>query len=445
MVENSRWVQDRFFIGIDDEMCVFKRPNSPNYYCRYYVRAEQKYYQKSLRTQSKVVAQEKAKEIYKEITTLVSRDEKVFNLTWEQAIDIYDEMERERWMGGVIVEEWYKKKLQFLRNTWMGFIGADTPVNQTNDDDAREFYRQRSRDLKSKSTLRQQTTMVNAIYMDLLVPKNYCLRKLRFPKTLITKRDRSRRTDTFTIEEWEVLYKSMRRWVEWDEIPYVREAQTKYGKRTNSLKELNESNRKTEWCRRNVLREFILISANLGTRPVSELLNVKRKDVEIKKTKFKDFYAEGNEKWVLTCDVYINSQKTGERNVNGIAGSFFVRLIEFYEAQGITLEPDDYMFVDVSGRRKGQQIDKYVLNRLFRELMSYAGLERIKFTPYHLRHFYITQRLMNGVDVVLLSENAGNTPQVLLQSYSHVKTKLATQELNKTRKRSSREEIGIEF
>ena len=226
MVENSRWVQDRFFIGIDDEMCVFKRPNSPNYYCRYYVRAEQKYYQKSLRTQSKVVAQEKAKEIYKEITTLVSRDEKVFNLTWEQAIDIYDEMERERWMGGVIVEEWYKKKLQFLRNTWMDFIGADTPVNQTNDDDAREFYRQRSRDLKSKSTLRQQTTMVNAIYMDLLVPKNYCLRKLRFPKTLITKRDRSRRTDTFTIEEWEVLYKSMRRWVEWTKyLMYVKHNQ----------------------------------------------------------------------------------------------------------------------------------------------------------------------------------------------------------------------------
>ena len=178
---------------------------------------------------------------------------------------------------------------------------------------------------------------------------------------------------------------------------------------------------------------------------MSELLNVKRKDVEIKKTKFKDWYGEGNEEWKLTCDVFIDSRKTGERNVNGVAGRFFTRLIEFYESQGIELEPDDYMFIDVCGRRQGQQLDKYVLNRLFRELMSYAELDRIKFTPYHLRHFYITQRLMNGVDVVLLSENAGNTPQVLLQSYSHVKTKLATQELNKTRKKSSREEIGIEF
>ena len=183
----------------------------------------------------------------------------------------------------------------------------------------------------------------------------------------------------------------------------------------------------------------------MGTRPVSELLNVKRKDVTITKTKFKDWYEDGNDEWKLTCDLSIDSRKTGERMVNGIAGRFFNRLMEFYESQGITLGPDDYMFIDLLGRRKGQQIDRFVLNRLFTELMHYAGLTRIKFTPYHLRHFYITQRLMNGVDVVLLSENAGNSPQVLLQSYSHIKTKLATQELNKQRKRSSQEEIGIDF
>jgi hypothetical protein len=444
-MENARWVKDRFYVGIDDEMCVFMRPNSPNYYCRYYVRQEQKYYQKSLRTKSKVVAQEKAKEIYREITALVSRDEKVFNLTWRDAIDIYDEMEMERYMGGVIVREWYKKKLSYLRNTWMDFVGADTPVNKTNDDDAREFYRQRSRQLKTKGSLRREMTLINAIYTDLLVPKNYCLRKLHMPKTTITKRDRSRRTDTFTIEEWEVLYNSMRRWTERDEITDERQAQTRYGKTTNKVKILTSSQQELEWCRRNILREFILISANMGTRPVSELLNVKRKDVTITKTKFKNWYADGNDEWKLTCDLFIDSRKTGERMVNGIAGRFFNRLMEFYESQGITLGPDDYMFIDLLGRRKGQQIDRFVLNRLFTELMHYAGLTRIKFTPYHLRHFYITQRLMNGVDVVLLSENAGNSPQVLLQTYSHIKTKLATQELNKQRKRSSQEEIGIDF
>lgn len=444
-MENSRWVNERFYIGIDDEMCVFKRPNSPNFYCRYYVRAEQKYYQKSLKTQSKVIAQEKAKEIYKELNTLISRDEKVFNLSWEQAIDMYEEMEHERYMGGVINREWYKKKISYLRNTWMEFAGKDTPVNKTDDDDAREFYRQRSRHLAKKDTLRQELTIISGIYKDLLLPKNYVLRQLRMPKTTITKRDKARRTDTFSTEEWEVLYKGMRRWVEWDEIPHTREAQTKYGKKGNDLKELNEYHRKTEWCRRQVLREFILISANLGTRPVSELLNIKRKDVKITKTKFKNWYADGNDEWKLTCDVDIDSKKTGVRSVNGIAGRFFNRLFDFYETQGIKIEPDDYVFVDVCGRRAGQQLDKYVLNRLFRELMSYCELDRIKFTPYHLRHFYITQRLMNGVDIILLSENAGNSPAVILNSYAHIRTKLATQELNKQRKKSSWEEIGIDY
>ena len=47
-----------------------------------------------------------------------------------------------------------------------------------------------------------------------------------------------------------------------------------------------EYHRRIEWTRRNVLREFVLISANLGTRPVSELLNIKWKDVTVKKPSF---------------------------------------------------------------------------------------------------------------------------------------------------------------
>ena len=442
---STRWVQERFTLGIDDEMVVFRRPNSPSWYCRYWVREEGKYYQKSLRTKSKVVAQEKAKEIYREITTIISRDEKVFSLTWGEAIDIYQEREYERYVGGVIDKEWLSKKISYLRNTWGGFVGLDTPVNKTNDADAEEYFRIRSNQLQRKDTLRRELTIIRALYKDLLLPKGYCLKVIRFPKVIIRSADKSRRVDTFTSEEWEVLYKNMRRWVEWDEIPHQREAQTKYGKSSNSVKEMNEYHRRIEWTRRNVLREFVLISANLGTRPVSELLTIKWKDVTVKKTKFPSLYSQGKDEWKLTCDVEIDSRKTGYRNVNGIAGRYFNRLREFYESEGIEVSPDDFVFLDLEGRRKGQHIDKYVLNRLFRELMHYSKLDRIKFTPYHLRHFYLTQRLMNGVDIVLLATNAGNSPKVIYDTYSHIRTSLATQELNQQRKRSSLEEVGIEF
>ena len=89
--KSTRWVQERFSLGIDDEMVVFKRLNSPNWYCRYYVQQEQKYYQKSLKTANRVIANDKAKEIYRQITTLINRDEKVFGIKWIDALDGYAE------------------------------------------------------------------------------------------------------------------------------------------------------------------------------------------------------------------------------------------------------------------------------------------------------------------------------------------------------------------
>ena len=56
----------------------------------------------------------------------------------------------------------------------MEFTGKDTLVNKTDDDDAREFYRQRSRHLKKKETLKQELVIIGAIYRDLLVPKIMC-------------------------------------------------------------------------------------------------------------------------------------------------------------------------------------------------------------------------------------------------------------------------------
>jgi hypothetical protein len=52
---------------------------------------------------------------------------------------------------------------------------------------------------------------------------------------------------------------------------------------------------------------------------------------------------------------------------------------------------------------------------------------------------------MNGVDIVLLATNAGNSPKIIYDTYSHIRTSIATQELNQQRRRSSLEEVGIEF
>jgi hypothetical protein len=85
----STWVQDKIELGIDGELVVFRRPNSPNWYMRIYIQEERKYYQKSLRTKSQYDAIEKAKLEYKVIQQKVAKDEKVFTISLGEALGGY--------------------------------------------------------------------------------------------------------------------------------------------------------------------------------------------------------------------------------------------------------------------------------------------------------------------------------------------------------------------
>ena len=75
----STWVQDKIELGLDGELVVFRRPNSPNWYMRLYIQQERKYYQKSLRTKSQFDALERAKKEYKIIQQKVAKEEKDLN------------------------------------------------------------------------------------------------------------------------------------------------------------------------------------------------------------------------------------------------------------------------------------------------------------------------------------------------------------------------------
>ena len=92
------------------------------------------------------------------------------------------------------------------------------------------------------------------------------------------------------------------------------------------------------------------------------------------------------------------------------------------EGIGAPFDPDRPIFLELFGRRKGKAMDKYVFNRLFRELMDSAGLNRIKYTPYHFRHYFITERIRNGMSarVPQLAKWVGNSPQEIYKTYEHV-------------------------
>ena len=66
----------------------------------------------------------------------------------------------------------------------------------------------------------------------------------------------------------------------------------------------------------------------------------------------------------LVAFIYINDeQKTGERQVIGICGSFFKRLKDYYRER-FDYEPsgEDYVFLDMVGRRKEKYLTDFLLS-----------------------------------------------------------------------------------
>ena len=81
-------------------------------------------------------------------------------------------------------------------------------------------------------------------------------------------------------------------------------------------------------------------------------------------------------------------------------------------------EKDDPVFFTPSGKRLVS------LNKSLNNLLKLAGLEKdhrgVKRTAYSFRHFYISQMLVNNVDVFLVSQNTGTSPDMVRRFYADV-------------------------
>ena len=133
----STWVQNKTEL-FEGELVVFQRANSPNY-MRVYVAKESKHYQKSLRTKSQYEAIERAKVEYKIIQSKVSKEEKVFTITFGEALEQYAELEKARERRGLIGKDWLDKKNQYLTNSFVHYFGNTTLVNNVSDKGMEEY------------------------------------------------------------------------------------------------------------------------------------------------------------------------------------------------------------------------------------------------------------------------------------------------------------------
>ena len=174
----STWVQNKTEL-FEGELVVFQRANSPNYYMRVYVAKESKHYQKSLRTKSQYEAIERAKVEYKIIQSKVSKEEKVFTITFGEALEQYAELEKARERRGLIGKDWLDKKNQYLTNSFVHYFGNTTLVNNVSDKGMEEYIDMRLKRCKKKQTIQQEITIIKHFYNSFLIKKRFCIQNSR--------------------------------------------------------------------------------------------------------------------------------------------------------------------------------------------------------------------------------------------------------------------------
>ena len=439
----SVWVQNKIEL-FEGELVVFKRANSPNFYMRVYVKKEGKHYQKSCKTKNEYNAIEFAKAEYKSLQQKVAKDEKVFTITISEATKIYAEQEHQRERRGMIKNDWVKKKQQYLANTFTGFFGAETKVNEISDKDMQLFIDYRIKSTKRKQTIKQEIGIIKHFYNSCLIKQGFVYRIPEFPEFKIKERDRAKRDDTFTLKEYDKLVRYLREWVKEKNVSRQRNAVKSYGNIENKVKNLSEWEWKMELHRRRIIRELILICANSGIRAPKEILSLTWGDVKLRQEEMEGMYGSDKKSTELVSVIQIDeNQKTGKRVVVCIAGNYFKRLREYYKEE-FNYEPKntDPVFLEMFGRRKGSVLDRYALYRIWGELMNEIGLNRMKFSLYHLRHFAITQQILNGVDLLLIAKNMGNSIATITKHYEHIDMEKNTKKL--IQRRNTRLEMANE-
>ena len=439
----ATWVDEKIEL-FEGELIVFKRANSPNWYLRVYVKKEAKHYQKSCKTKSKWNAIEFAKKEYKHLQQKVAKDEKVFTITLREAIEGYEAQEDERVKRGLIGETFKYQKVIFLKTKFAGFFGFDMPVNQITDEGIEKFVNERIKVLKRKTTARQEISNIKHFFGTFLIKRGYVFRMPEFPEFRIRYKDAAKREDTFNIKEWQKLYRFLREWVKKKNVGRTRTAVGYYATRNGKEKKLTDWEWQMECHRRVLMRELILICGNTGIRVPKEILSLKWKDVKVIKEKVPGDFNKNIVVEKLVSIVNIGSDmKTGMRVNTGLAGEYFKRLKQYYRDE-FDYEPkdNDFIFMEMFGRRKGKVFELYAFYRLWRELISSSKLNRIDFTPYCLRGFYITQSILNKIDLLLIAKNCGNSLDTIMRHYEFINMEAQAKEL--IQRRNIKEEISNE-
>jgi integrase len=176
---------------------------------------------------------------------------------------------------------------------------------------------------------------------------------------------------------------------------------------------------------RKMLRAYVLFLSNTGLR-VGEARNLRWQDITYTKNKHGD---EACKVWVAQS----HSKVQKRREVVGMAkGAEVIR--ELQADRGLTgdfCQPDDFIWCDQSGRVIGDFREGF--NNLLKVANAEIDADKGKHTLYCLRHFYITERLREGIPIYEIASNCGTSVAMIERYYSDARPTDFMDRLTKSR------------
>lgn len=162
------------------------------------------------------------------------------------------------------------------------------------------------------------------------------------------------------------------------------------------LKDLKNS--KTEFQKKISLRNITLISVMFSTGiRVSELCNIKPKDIDLLEKKLKIF-GKGSKERIL----YL-----GNSNV--------VQLCQMYLTYNNTCKKNEYFFLNKFNKKLSEQTVRILLKKIESELELSTHI-----TPHMFRHTFATTLLEKGVDIRYIQNILGHSSISTTQIYTYV-------------------------
>ncbi len=371
---------------------LFRRGQSGNWQVKIWIRENNKYFRKSLRTRDENLARTLAEDEYLEIKSKRRSGEKIFDITLHKVIDEWLETQKAligidktegRYLTIVSQCNWLKKFISD-KNFKIKDVSSSLFMNYYS------FRRKQTNDRVQNVTLVNERATINAVFKYAI--KNGYLSAIFQAEFPIIKKN-ARRREALTINEYRTITNFMK-----------------------SKKFLDEDDNLKV---RHFIRDFTLLLSNTGLR-FGEARRLKWRHVKI---------VRGKDEKKSLCEIRLSADMTKNRKdrvVQGRRGDVLERIRSYSNYT----KSNDFVFVDnVSGNELGR--DYYY--RAWKFMLNETGLKDgdKEISYYNLRHTYATWRLYAGMNSRALCENLGTGLQSLEQHYGQMKTRMMRDELTK--------------